>query len=132
MIDFPFSFANTERERKVEHDEFLDRADQLRRRHHRDFHRAALHRRGHLLLAAERAVREDLDLDLAAALLVDDLDQLLRAQPLRVVDRVDDRELDVAFLDVGGGRRRGGEQHGNGQGHGGQYLFHGCSSSLIE
>ena len=55
-----------------------------------------------LLLAAQRAVREDLDLDLAAALLADDVDEFLGTQALRMVDRIDDRELEVALLDVGG------------------------------
>ena len=114
-----------ERERKVEHDELLDRTYQLRWRHHRDFHRTALHCRGDLLLAAERAVRENLDLDLATAPLLNDVGHLLRAQRLWVVGRIDGRKLDVAFLDVGRRGRAGKEEHRGGKRHRSQYCLHG-------
>src|SRR5262249_60221907 len=75
---------------------------------------------GDLLLPAERAAGIDLHLDLAAALLLDQLDELLRADPLGMIDGIHDRHLDRALLDVCAlracGRSRNG-QHGaaNGQ-----------------
>jgi hypothetical protein len=96
-------------ERKIENDEFLDHPDQLCGRHHRGFDRAALHRRRDLLLAPQRPVRKDLDFHFPAALLLDQISELLRAEALRVVDRIDDRELDVALLDVLGVSNDGGQ-----------------------
>ena len=73
----------------------------LGRRHHRNFDRAALHGGGHLLLATKRSARVDPDLDLAAALLLDQFGELLCTEPLRVIDVVDDRHLDAALFDLG-------------------------------
>ena len=73
-------------------------ADQQAGVQHRHLDRAALQRRDGLQVAAERAAGEQLDLDLAAALLLDQLGELLRALRPAGVLRVLERELEVRSL----------------------------------
>ena len=80
--------------------ELLDVAGEEARVQHRQVDRAALHRRDGLQVAAELTAREQPDLDLAAALLLDELGELLRTRPCGCSCCVLEREAQRPLLDL--------------------------------
>ena len=94
--------ALVEQERQVDQAERLQpgAADQGRGVGHGHLERAALQRRDHGHVVAERAAGEQLDLDLAAALLLHQLAELLHRLGLRVIVVQADPDLDRALADV--------------------------------
>ena len=101
-----------EQERQVDQPERLQPVDVHQRRSVRHGHlqRAALQRRDHGDVVAQRAAGEQLDLDLAAALLRQEIAELLDRLGLRVILGEADAHLDRALADVLRRRCRSGEQ----------------------
>jgi len=83
-----------------------------------------LHRRHHGRVAAEHAAREQVDLDLAAGLGLNDLGELLHPHHQRMALGVLRGEFDGFFLRKG--HAEGGNRHGGGEGLEHQ-SFHGLS-----
>ena len=90
-----------EEERQIEEAELLDLADEQAGVQDRHIEGTALDRRDGLQVAAQLAAWEQTDLDLAAALLLDQFRELLGALPLRMLLRVLERKSDGALFDLG-------------------------------
>ncbi|MCY1495682.1 hypothetical protein D9M68_295870 [compost metagenome] len=93
--------TTVEEEGKVDGAELLDVVGEDAGVQHRHFDDAALQGRDGLDVATERAAREELHLNLAAALVLHEFDKLLHADHLRVTLVVGRCELDGLIADLG-------------------------------